>query len=139
MTRPGDRLMLGVLALDAAVLAILELFFLPLRINDLASPQAMSWLPHALYIWPLPISVVAAVTTPLLVVQAGKYAKGPLGISAPLLVWLLVCLLIGVGGPGGDVVLVNDWRSLALLLIGAIGGAAAVGRTLGKQSVAASS
>lgn len=134
MKQPGDRFMLAVLVLDAALLAIGELFFLPLRVSDLGSPESLAWLPHALRTMPIPISIVfALLTTPLVVAQAGHYAKSTFGVGLPLFCWLFVALVVGVGGPGGDLVLVNDWRSLVFLLFGALSGAAALGKVLGSK------
>lgn len=134
MKHPGDRFMLAVLTLDAAALAILELFFLPLRVNDLGSPATLSWVPHAFYTWPIPVSIVlAALTTPLLVSQAGHYANNTFSVGTPLFCWLFVCMLVGVGGPGGDLVLLADWRTVVFLLLGALSGAAALGRVLGRK------
>lgn len=134
MKQPGNRLMLGVLIVDAAVLAVFELFFLPLRVNDLGSPRSLSWVPHALYTWPIPISILLAVlTTPLLVLNAGRYSDNTFGVGTPLFCWLFCCLFLGVGGPGGDFVLLSDWRSVVFLLAGALSGAAALGKVLGRK------
>lgn len=129
MKSVGDPLTLAVLVLDAVLLAIVELFFLPLRVSDLG--RAGSWLP-ALHSWPVPISILLAlVTTPLLVLAAGRYADGTFGVGLPLFGWLAVCLVLGLGSPGGGVVLLADWRSIVFLLAGALSGAAALGKVLG--------
>lgn len=129
MKWPGDRFMLAVLVLDAVLLAIVELFFLPLRVSDLG--RVGRWL-SAVHSWPVPISIVLAlVSTPLLVLAAGRYAKGTFGVGLPLFGWLFVCLVLGLGSPGGGVVLIDDWRSFVFLLAGALSGAAALGKVLG--------
>jgi hypothetical protein len=50
--------------------------------------------------------------------------------AVPLLVWLLVIGVLGVGGPGGDVLLAVDWRSGLLLAAGTVPAAVALGRAL---------
>ncbi|NIJ10738.1 hypothetical protein FHU38_001082 [Saccharomonospora amisosensis] len=120
--RTVDRLLIAVLAVDAALLAVLELFYLPLRLDGLLLPRLQDA--------PVPVSaVVAAVTTPLLVVVAAKLTSRRTA-TVPLLVWLLTLLVLGVLGPGGDVVLLADWRTLLLLAAGALPGALALGGAL---------
>ncbi|MFF5987759.1 hypothetical protein [Prauserella flavalba] len=122
--RPADRVLLVVLAIDAALLALLEMFFLPLRLDGLILPRAGDV--------PLPLSVLAAlVTTPLLVSAAARLGNRRFGI-VPLAVWILTLLLVGVQGPGGDVILTLDWRALLLLAAGALPGALAVGGSLAR-------
>ena len=111
--------LVAVLGLDAVGLALLELFYLPLR------------LPPSLGGWQLPVSVlVAAVSTPVLVRMAAWVAPEPRAAAVPLGGWLLTILVLGVTGPGGDQVLPADWRALALLLVGAVFGGVALGRIL---------
>jgi hypothetical protein len=120
------RLALVVLCLQAFVLAVLELFFLPLRLDGAVLP--------AFNDWPVPVSVILAiVTTPLLVTAASWYATRVLAAVSPLLVWLGTLLVLGLFGPGGDVMLVNDWRSLLLFAGGALPSAIAVGAFMGRQ------
>jgi len=116
------RVLLAVLILDAVVLAVLDLFFLPLRLDGVFLPKLGDF--------PLPITVVAAaVTTPLLVSATAKLVRP--GLSwIPLLVWVLVVMVVGLAGPGGDLVLIGDWRSLLLLAGGALPGALALGNGL---------
>lgn len=97
------RLLLGLLVVDAVLLAVLELFYLPLR---LAAEDGG---------WMVPVSIgLAAVTTPLLVAAAGQLSPR-LGVAvAPLAAWAVTILAFGIGGPGGDVVLPEDLRSIAL-------------------------
>jgi hypothetical protein len=80
----------------------------------------------------MPITVVLAViTTPMLVSQTTKLVRP--GLSwIPLLVWILTLLVVGLGGPGGDVVLLPDWRTLLLLGGGLLPGAVALGGGLGR-------
>jgi hypothetical protein len=107
---------------DAVVLALLELFFLPLRLDGVFLPKLNDF--------PMPITVVlAAVTTPLLVSGTARLVRP--GLSwIPLAVWVLVVMVVGLAGPGGDLVLVQDWRALLLLAGGALPGALALGNGL---------
>jgi hypothetical protein len=117
------------LLVEALVLAVLELFYLPLRFDGTLLPQVGAD-------WPFPIAVVVAIlTTPLLVLWASDLQRGLLVSSSPLLVWLLALIILGLFGPGGDVMLPNDWRSLALLAGGALPGAIAVGTSMGRNYV----
>jgi len=126
--KPGPWV-LPMLLVEALVLAVLELFYLPLRFDGTLLPQVGAD-------WPFPIAVVVAIlTTPLLVVWASDLQRGLLVSSSPLLVWLLALIILGLFGPGGDVMLPNDWRSLALLAGGALPGAIAVGASMGRNYV----
>ncbi|MCP2165627.1 hypothetical protein [Goodfellowiella coeruleoviolacea] len=120
-----DRLLLALLVLDAVVLALLELFFLPLRLDGHLLPEAGDA--------PLPVTaLVALVSTPWLVLTAARLRPKFSVAGAPLLAWLLTLLVFGIGGPGGDVVLLDDWRTLLLLGLGALPGAIALGSIIGK-------
>ncbi|WP_342749750.1 hypothetical protein [Umezawaea tangerina] len=126
--KPGPWV-LPMLLVEALVLAVLELFYLPLRFDGTLLPQVGAD-------WPFPIAVVVAVlTTPLLVLWASDLQRGLLVSSSPLLVWLTALVVLGLFGPGGDVMLPNDWRSLALLAGGALPGAIAVGASMGRNYV----
>lgn len=118
-TRRG---LLAFLIADAVILALLELFFLPLRLDGVFLPKLGDF--------PMPITVVVAVvTTPLLVSATAKLVRP--GLSwIPLLVWVLAVMVVGLAGPGGDVVLVQDWRALLLLAGGALPGALVLGGRL---------
>ena len=117
-------LILAVLVLDAAALAVLQLLFLPLRFDGYLLPYALGGMP-------VPLSaVVAAVTTPWLVSVAGKLSPKLLVAAAPLIAWILVVAIFGMFGPGGDLVLISDWRSLLLFACGALPSAIVLGRVL---------
>ncbi|NBH12406.1 hypothetical protein [Amycolatopsis sp. SID8362] len=111
-----QRLFLLLLGFDTVLLAILELFFLPLRIG----------------VVPLPVTVlVGAVTTPWLVSTTAKLVRPALS-WVPLAVWVLVVFGVGMLGPGGDLVLIQDWRALLLLGASALPGALVLGGGLGR-------
>lgn len=111
MTRGG---LLALLLVDTVLLAVLELFFLPFRASTI----------------PVPFTVVVAIlTTPLLVVQAGRLVH-PRAAIATLVLWVLTVVVLGLLGPGGDLVLIQDWRALLLIAGGALPGAFALGGSL---------
>lgn len=113
----GARLTLALLSLDAVLLAVLELFYLPLR------------LPAAYGGWMLPVSVlVAAVSTPLLVGTAARLGRRVLVAAAPLTAWVLTIGVLGLAGPGGDSMLPADSRSLLLLAAGMLPSGLLIGR-----------
>ncbi|EME63958.1 hypothetical protein [Amycolatopsis decaplanina] len=124
-----QRLLLALLTFDAFLLGLLELFFLPLRLDGIVLPK----LGDA----PMPVTVVLAViTTPLLVRTTAKVVRPTFSVI-PLLVWVLVVLGMGMAGPGGDLVLIQDWRALLLIGGGALPGALALGGGLGTAAKAA--
>ncbi|MFE6615425.1 hypothetical protein [Amycolatopsis sp. NPDC057786] len=126
-----QRLLLALLTFDAFLLGLLELFFLPLRLDGIVLPK----LGDA----PMPVTVVLAViTTPLLVRTTAKVVRPSFSVI-PLLVWVLVVLVMGVTGPGGDLVLIQDWRALLLIGGGALPGALALGGGLGRAAKGVSS
>lgn len=118
---------IGSLAVQAFVLAVLELFFLPLRLDGTLLPRIADY--------PFPIAVIVAIiTTPLLVLGAAAHATRPLTAATPLLVWLGTMLVLGLFGPGGDAMLLNDWRTLLLFAGGMLPSAVAVGAFMGRQA-----
>lgn len=128
-SRAQARWLYVLLLVDTVLLAILELFYLPLRFSGELLPR-LGWAPF-------PITVLLAlVTTPLLVIAAARLVR-PRWAGLPLLLWLVTLLVFGVFGPGRDHVLIGDWRMLALLLCGALPTAAVLGRTLGRAQRAA--
>ncbi len=71
-------------------------------------------------------------STPWLVRSAAELG-GPRTLAAiPLAVWLLAIGVLGVGGPGGDVLLAADWRSGMLLAAGMLPAAVALGRAMAR-------
>jgi hypothetical protein len=127
MTRPTekpwrtrDRLLFALLLADSAVLAAIELLYLPLRFDGFLLPDLGGF--------PLPVTVLlAALTTPWLVSVAGRLSPRLSVAASPLLVWLACVGVFGLAGPGGDQVLIEDWRSLLLLACGALPAALVIG------------
>jgi hypothetical protein len=113
-----DRVVFGLLLLDAVVLALVELLFLPLFIG--ATPFPVT-------------AAVAVVTTPLLVALAGRLSSRTRVAAAPLVVWFLTVFVFGGFGPGGDTVLLGDWRALLLIGGGALPSAMMLGIVLGRH------
>jgi hypothetical protein len=122
----ADRVEVGLLVLDAAILAVLELFFLPLRFDGRALPDWGAW--------PAPVTaLVAIVTMPLLVRRAGRLSPSLSVAGAPLFSWLVVIGVLCFAGPGGDMMLLPDWRSLLLVGGGMVAAAVQLGRVLAPE------
>ncbi|MGH3769492.1 MAG: hypothetical protein ACRDTX_30830 [Pseudonocardiaceae bacterium] len=117
------RIILVVLVFDAAALAVVELFYLPLRVGAA----------------PFPITIgLAVVSTPWLVRSAAELGGHRTMAMIPLVVWVLVLGVVGVGGPGGDVLLAADWRSTLLLGGGIFPAAVVLGRVMARSPAAGS-
>lgn len=116
-----DRLTIGFLLLDAVLLAVVELLFLPSYLGDVQFPIT---------------TAVAAVTTPLLVSEAGRLSSRRAVAPAPLLVWFATVFVFGIFGPGGDVVLLaQDWRTYLFLAAGTVPSALMLGVVQARQNV----
>ena len=118
-----DGFLLVVLVLDAIVLAVIELLYLPLAFDGFLLPNLGGL--------PLPLMpILAAVSTPWLVSMAGRLSSRLLVAAAPLLAWIVTVAWFGMFGPGGDVLLTADWRALLLFAGGALPSAIVLGRVL---------
>ncbi|RJQ71486.1 hypothetical protein D5S17_27155 [Pseudonocardiaceae bacterium YIM PH 21723] len=107
------RLVFAFLLLDAALLAIIELMFLPMYVGSVPAPFSL---------------LLAAVTTPWLVRSAGRIYPVVRLAALPLVVWAVTLFALGLLGPGGDLLLItSDWRSLALPLCGMLPAAFVLG------------
>lgn len=124
MSESRAQALYALLLVDTVLLALLELFYLPLRFSGDILPR-LGWTPFPI------TALLALLTTPLLVLGAAKLVRARLA-AVPLLLWLATLLVFGLLGPGGDHVLIGDWRMLLLLLCGALPAAAVLGRTLGR-------
>ncbi len=100
--------------------AVLEVLYLPVRTGGA----------------PLPVTALVAAGLNLLLVRAsGERTTSTPVAAAPLLAWVLVVLGTAFAGPGGDVLLVNDWRAVALLVGGVVPPAILLGVLLGRNAV----
>lgn len=122
-----DWLVLVALVIDSIALALLEIFFLPLRFDGRLLPD-----------WgavPFPVTaIVALVTMPLMISHAGRMSTRLLIVGAPLWVWLITIAVVGVVGPE-NMVLLEDWRTLLLLACGALPSAVTLGNALARRSI----
>jgi hypothetical protein len=114
--RVGAALLVTVLA---AWLALVEVFWLPLRVVGV----------------PVPVSVVAAVVGNLLLVGlAARLTGSRLAAVLPAAVWLVIAVGASLRRPEGDLLLtgggVLGFLSLAFLLAGVVAAAFAVGKVL---------
>lgn len=113
------RLYLGLLCVYAAVLAVLESFYVPVYVG----------------VVPLPVGAFAAAFTNAgLVWLAGRFTQRTAAAAAPLMVWGLVVLVLTTGGPGGDRVPPQDWRLLLLFGLGVVPAALVLGSHLGEAA-----
>jgi hypothetical protein len=113
--RIDATLVLGVLLVDTVMLAVIEIMYVTLTAHGA----------------PLPLSaLLALITTPWLVRRAGELATGTRGAVLVLLAWTGVVAVLGLGGPGGDVLLPGTWSSILFLLAGLIPGGFALGRVI---------
>jgi hypothetical protein len=120
-----DRIRFTVLLAVSAALAVLELFYLPLRFDGALLPDLGGF--------PFPITVVLAILTmPPLVRRASRLSSRLAVASGPLAIWLACIVVSALPGPGGDVVLVPDWRALLLLAGGSLAGAVTLGGRVGR-------
>jgi hypothetical protein len=105
--------------LVAAWLALVEVFWLPLRIGPVY----------------LPVSVVAAVAGNVLLVRAAHRLSGSRAVAVtPSITWLVVVIGAMMRRPAGDLILVGTGTAgvlnLAFLLLGVTAAAVAVGGAL---------
>jgi hypothetical protein len=114
--RTGAALLVAGLA---AWLALVEVFWLPLRVAGVL----------------VPVSVVAAVAGNLLLVPLAARLTGSRVLAAlPALVWLTVAVAASIRRPEGDLVITgggfSGFVNLVFLLLGVVAAAFAVGRVL---------
>ncbi len=108
----SDRLrpvVLGVLAFDGVLSALMAVFFLPVRLGGV----------------PFPISaVLSGALNAALVWVALQWTTSPRLAALPLWTWLATVLLCTFGGPGDDIVFggsgVMEYASVLLIAVGAL-------------------
>jgi len=125
VTRRFDWLQLLALVVAAMSLALLELFFLPLRFDGQLLPN---W---GAVEFPI-TAVVALVTMPYLVTRAATVSRRLVVAGAPLWAWLLTIAALGLIGPENQFLLA-DWRTLLLLACGMLPAALALGSALARR------
>lgn len=124
----GERLRYGGLLLLSVVLAVVELFFLPLRLDGRVLPDLASI--------PFPVTVLlAAFTMPALVVAASRFSTRTAVAAGPLFAWLGTLLAFLLVAPGGDRIVLADWRTLLLLAAGAFPAAVKIGDVMAKATL----
>jgi hypothetical protein len=103
----------------AAWLALVEVFWLPLRVAGLL----------------VPVSPVAAVVGNLLLVDlAARLTGSRVAATLPALTWLVIAVAASIRRPEGDLLItgtgVSGFVNLAFLLLGVVAAAFAVGRVM---------
>lgn len=101
----SDGGMLALLVLDGVLLGGFGLVLTPLYVGGVPAPIGV---------------VVSALILPWLVRRAGEIDARPSRAAAPLSAWVLTVGVLGLVGPGGDVMLPATWQSL-LLVVGGVG------------------
>jgi hypothetical protein len=105
-----DRLsIIGLLTLDGLLLGAFGLAFTPLFVGVVPVPMG---------------AVLSILILPWLVLRAGEIDPRPGFAGAPLIAWFLAVIVLGLTGPGGDVIMPIQpstiWTSL-LLFFGGMG------------------
>ncbi|MBF6318640.1 hypothetical protein IU453_17930 [Nocardia cyriacigeorgica] len=98
----GALIMLA-LVVDAVITLILEVLYLPLYLGSVAFPIA---------------APLAGVINVALVLGARTVSPRPVVMLIPIVAWTLSFLAAASSGPGGDVPLGSDARTLLLMLFG---------------------
>ncbi|MGY4099578.1 hypothetical protein ACW2Q0_08455 [Nocardia sp. R16R-3T] len=104
-TLPLGPVIISVLVLDALITLALEVLYLPTYINTVAFPVS---------------AVLAGVVNVLLVMGVRSITHRVSVMILPLVAWTFGFLLCSVTGPGGDILLGSDWRTLLLLFCGLV-------------------
>jgi hypothetical protein len=104
-----DRMLLALLVFDGALLGAFGLVFTPLHAGGVPVPMGI---------------VLSVLVLPWLVQRAGEVEARPAIAGAPLTAWAVTVGLLGLAGPGGDMMLsaapTTAWKSL-LLVAGGLG------------------
>lgn len=96
---PPRRGLVALLVLDGGLCALLSVFFLGVYIAGV----------------PFPVTIILAGAANLLLVMAVRAETGSMRTATlPLLAWVVMFLVCLVGGPGGDQLVLGDWRTLLL-------------------------
>lgn len=122
MSRLLDAAVVAVVVVDTVVLGVVAVLLLPLHVGSVPVPLG---------------ALVAAVANVAGVLALGRVSDRTSVVSLPLAAWVLTVLGAASSGPGGDTLLVGDWRALLLLGAGLVPAALLIGRHLGGSAAAA--
>lgn len=100
-----DGALFGLLLFDAVLLGGLGLVFTPLYVGGVPVPMGV---------------VLSMLILPWLVLRSAELDARPARAGAPVTAWILTVGVLGLTGPGGDVMLPATWQSL-LLVAGGLG------------------
>ena len=102
---PPVALVVALLVLNGVLCLVLAVLYLPLYIGSLA----------------FPISAVLAGAANIGLIALGRWTTDRLALlSLPLAAWLLGFCVCMSSGPGGDVMLLIEWRTLLLFVGGVV-------------------
>jgi hypothetical protein len=107
--------LLALLVLDGLLLGAIGLVLTPMYAGPVPAPVG---------------AVLSIVVLPWLVGRAGELDPRSAVAGAPLLAWLLAVGVLGLGGPGGDVLLPATWQSALLVFGGLFAGLLALRKVL---------
>ena len=116
---PGPRLrspgLFALLVVDGLLLGGIGLVLTPMYAGSVPAPVG---------------ALLSIVVLPWLVLRAGELDPRPGVAGAPVLAWLLAVGVLGLGGPGGDVLLPATWQSLLRVFGGLFAGLLALRKVL---------
>lgn len=106
---PGKALLgaavVAVLAIDAVLALVVAVLYLPSYLGAVAFPIS---------------ALGAGLVNILLVLGASTVSRRALVLFVPLAAWLVAFLGAASPGPGGDIPLASDWRTLLLFGLGLV-------------------
>lgn len=96
---------IAVLVIDALITLALEVLYLPTYIGTVA----------------FPLSAVLAGVINVLLVMGVRSVTPRVGLMfLPIAAWIVGFLICSMSGPGGDIMLGSDWRTVLLLFCGLV-------------------